>query len=242
VVFDRSALQVQVDYMRILIIEDDAEIAALLASGLEEIRHEATVAGTGKKGFDLAMNQSFDVILLDLMFADIDGFSILQEIREKGNLTPVIIVSARQAVHDKVHCLNAGCDDYLTKPFSFSELVARVNAVVRRKSTEKSAASTLSLCGLEMDLLGRRAFCGGTELDLKPKEFSLLKYLMENAGVTVSRAMIMSNVWGYDFDPGTKILDVHISHLRDKIFGACGIRLIHTVRRCGYVFGKDEET
>ncbi len=228
--------------MRILIIEDDAEIATLVASGFEELGHEVSVAENGGKGSALAMNQGFDVILLDLMFADIDGFSILREIRKGGNLTPVIIVSARQAVHDKVYCLNTGCDDYLTKPFSFSELVARVNAVVRRKSTEKSAASTLSLCGLEIDLISRRAFCAETEIVLKPKEFSLLKYLMENAGAIVSRAMIMSSVWGYDFDPGTKILDVHISHLRDKIYGACGARLIHTVRRCGYVFRKDEET
>ena len=225
--------------MRILIIEDDTEIATLVASGFEELGHEVTVAEKGEKGSTLAKNQSFDVILLDLMFADTDGFSILREIRKGGNLTPVIIVSARQAVHDKVYCLNAGCDDYLTKPFSFTELVARVNAVVRRKSAEKSTASTLSLCGLEMDLLSRRVFCADTEIVLKPKEFSLLKYLMENAGAVVSRAMIMSIVWGYDFDPGTKILDVHISHLRDKIYGACGARLIHTIRGSGYVFKEE---
>jgi two-component system OmpR family response regulator len=227
--------------MRMLIIEDDTEIATLVASGFEELGHEVTVAGKGEEGSALAMNQSFDVILLDLMFADIDGFSILREIRKGGNLTPVIIVSVRQAIHDEVYCLNTGCDDYLTKPFSFSELVARVNAVVRRKLIEKSATSTLSLCGLEMDLISRRAFCADTEIVLKPKEFSLLRYLMENAGSIVSRAMIMSSVWGYDFDPGTKILDVHISHLRDKIYGACGTRLIHTVRGCGYVFRNDEE-
>lgn len=227
--------------MRILIIEDDTEIAALVASGFEELGHEVSIAEKGEKGAALAMNRSFDVILLDLMFADMDGFSILRGMRGGGNLTPVIIVSARQAVHDKVCCLNAGCDDYLTKPFSFSELVARVNAVVRRKSGEGSTASSLSLCGLEMDLLSRRVFCTDTEIVLKPKEFLLLRHLMENAGTVVSRAMIMSSVWGYDFDPGTKVLDVHISHLRDKIYGACGARLIHTVRGCGYVFRKDEE-
>ncbi len=228
--------------MRILIIEDDAEIATLVASGFEKFGQEVTVAETGEKGLALAMNRGFEVILLDLMLADMDGFSILQNIRKGGNGTPVIIVSARQAIHDKVYCLNTGCDDYLTKPFSFSELVARVNAVVRRKSTEKFRASTLSLLGLEMDLLGRRAFSGDTEIELKPKEFALLKYLMENAGEIVSRSMIMSEVWGYNFDPGTKIIDVHISYLRDKIYRACGARLIHTVRRLGYVFRKDEET
>jgi two-component system OmpR family response regulator len=226
--------------MKILIIEDDSEIASLVAGGFEELGHEVAVAEKGKEGFALAMSRNFDVILLDLMIADIDGFSILRDIRKAENVTPVIIVSARQAIHDKVYCLNAGCDDYLTKPFSFSELVARVNAILRRNSTEKSAATTLSMGGLELDLLSRRAFCADTELELKPKEFSLLKYLMENAGQTVSRAMIMSRVWGYDFEPGTKILDVHISHLRDKIYGTCGARLIHTVRGCGYVFKEDQ--
>ena len=227
--------------MRILIIEDDAEIAALMGSGFEQLGHEVTIAQTGEKGFSHAVSRSFEAIILDLMLADLDGFSILQEIRKSGNLTPVIIVSARQSVHDKVYCLNMGCDDYLTKPFSFSELEARINAIVRRKLTENSASNILSLCGLKMDLLNRRVFCHDTEIILKPKEFSLLKYLMENAGAVVSRAMIMSHVWGYDFDPGTKIIDVHISYLRDKIYGACGARLIQTIRGSGYVFRKNEE-
>ncbi len=228
--------------MRILIVEDDAEIATPVASGFEKLGHEVTIADTGERGLVIALNQSFDVILLDLMFADMDGFSVLQNIRKGGIETPVIIVSARQSVHDKVYCLDTGCDDYLTKPFSFSELVARVNAVVRRKITEKSATNLLSIHGLDIDLLSRRVFCGGAEIDLQPKEFLLLKYLMENEGSIVSRAMIMSEVWGYDFDPGTKIIDVHISHLRDKIHGACGLRLIQTVKRFGYVFKKDEKS
>ena len=227
--------------MRILIIEDDTEIAALMRSGFEQLGHEVSVAETGDEGFSHAVSQSFEAIILDLMLPDLDGFSILQGIRKAENLTPVIVVSARQYVHDKVYCLNMGCDDYLTKPFSFSELEARVNAIVRRKLTENSTSNMLSLCGLKMDLLARRVFCDATEILLKPKEFSLLKYLMENAGSTVSRAMIMSHVWGYDFDPGTKIIDVHISYLRDKIYGACGARLIHTIRGCGYVFRKNEE-
>lgn len=227
--------------MKILVIEDDSDIATVVRSGFEALGHEVTVGETGERGLSLATGLKFDVIILDLMFADIDGFSILREIRKSGSLTPVIIVSARQAVHDKVYCLNSGCDDYLTKPFSFSELVARVHAVVRRQASQKAGASTLSLYGLEMDLLNRIVTCSGVELILKPKEWALLRYLMENAGVVVSRAMIMSSVWGYDFDPGTNVLDVHISHLREKIYGACGSRLIHTVRGCGYVFRKNEE-
>ena len=230
--------------MRILIIEDDAEIAALMGSGFERLGHAVTVAETGEKGLSRAENGSHDAIILDLMLPDLDGFSILEKIRGSGNLTPVIVVSARPFVQDKVHCLNSGCDDYLTKPFSFSELEARLNAIVRRRVARSSTLNTLSTitaCGLKLDLLERRVFRDGKNILLKPKEFSLLKYLMENAGAVVSRAMIMSEVWGYDFDPGTKIIDVHISYLRDKIYSAFGARLIHTIRGSGYVFRENEE-
>ena len=227
--------------MRILIIEDDVEIAALMGSGLVHLGHAVTVAETGEKGLSHAENGTYDAIILDLMLADLDGFSILEEIRRSGNLTPVIVVSARQSVSDKVYCLNLGSDDYLTKPFSFSELEARINAIVRRRLTQSPTVNIISVCGLKLDLLDRRVFCGGEGILLKPKEFSLLKYLMENAGSVVSRAMIMSHVWGYDFDPGTKIIDVHISYLRDNIYGACGARLIHTIRGRGYVLRENEE-
>ncbi|EPR43092.1 two component transcriptional regulator, winged helix family [Desulfovibrio sp. X2] len=225
--------------MRILLVDDDAEILRFLKSGLEQEGHEVDLAESGTAGLARICEQAHDLVVLDLMFGDLDGFTILREIREKGIKVPVIVVSARQAVDDRIFCLNSGCDDYLTKPFSFLELLARIKAITRRRTDENMAPARLSLHGVEVDLLNRRVFRDEREIHLKPKEFLLLKYLMENAGDTVSRPMIMKNVWGYEFDPGTKVLDVHVSQLRDKLDSGHDGKLIHTVRGCGYVFKQD---
>jgi two-component system OmpR family response regulator len=171
------------------------------------------------------------------MLPDEDGFTVLEELKRRGVDTPVIVISAKQAVDDKVSCLNLGCDDYLTKPFAFSELLARINAIMRR-NVRAGESTRLVQADVSVDLLKRTVTRAGRPVDLKSKEFSLLVYLMENAGQVVTRSMIMKKVWGYDFDPGTNIIDVYVCQLRDKLDREGEPRLIHTVRGSGYVFKK----
>ncbi len=222
--------------MDILIIEDDPEIVALVRSGLEEAGLRVESALSGEEGLRKAQNKSYAVIILDLMFNGMDGFTILRELKARGIKTPLLVASARQSVQDKVSCLDAGCDDYITKPFSFVELLARIRALMRRGSGQAAEEQTLSCEGVSLDLLNRQAVRCGREILLKPKEFALLKYLMENAGNVVTRSMIMEHVWGYNFDPGTKIIDVYICQLREKIDADQGEKLIQTVRGTGYAF------
>jgi len=220
--------------MRALIIEDDQTIADFVSRGLKEAGFAVDHAKDGEDGLLLALETQYDVAIVDLMLPKRDGLSIIDELRRKGRSTPVLILSARRSVDDRVHGLQAGGDDYLTKPFAFSELLARVQALVRRAS-RMPEATTLTVGDLSMDLLSRKVARGGTPIELRPREFALLEYLMRNATKVVSKTMILSHVWSYNFDPQTNIVDVLVSRLRDKIDKPFETKHLHTVRGVGYV-------
>jgi DNA-binding response OmpR family regulator len=188
----------------------------------------------GEAGLAAALEQPYDVAIVDLMLPMRDGLSIIDELRRRGRTTPVLILSARRSVDDRVKGLQAGGDDYLTKPFAFAELLARVQALVRRASRSPEP-TTLTVDDLVLDLLSRRVTRGGVALDLRPREFALLEYLMRNAGKVISKTMILSHVWEYSFDPQTNIVDVLVSRLREKIDRPFQKKLLHTVRGVGYV-------
>jgi two-component system OmpR family response regulator len=220
--------------MRALIIEDDQTIADFVSRGLKEAGFAVDHAKDGEDGLALALEASYDVAIVDLMLPKRDGLSIIDELRRRGRSTPVLILSARRSVDDRVHGLQAGGDDYLTKPFAFSELLARVQALVRR-ATRTPEATTLTVGDLSMDLLSRKVARAGTPIELRPREFALLEYLMRNASKVVSKTMILSHVWSYNFDPQTNIVDVLVSRLRDKIDKPFESKHLHTVRGVGYV-------
>jgi len=220
--------------MRALIIEDDQTIADFVSRGLKEAGFAVDHAKDGEEGLALALDTSYDVAIVDLMLPKRDGLSIIDELRRRGRSTPVLILSARRSVDDRVHGLQAGGDDYLTKPFAFSELLARVQALVRRASRAPEA-TTLTVGDLTLDLLSRKVTRGGTPVELRPREFALLEYLMRNATKVVSKTMILSHVWSYNFDPQTNIVDVLVSRLRDKIDKPFETKHLHTVRGVGYV-------
>jgi heavy metal response regulator len=220
--------------MHALIIEDDRAIADFIARGLREAGFAVDVAGNGNDGLDAALTQEPDVAIVDLMLPGRDGLSVIDELRRQGRATPVLILSAKRSVDDRVRGLQAGGDDYLTKPFAFAELLARVQALVRR-ATRTPEATTLTVGDLTMDLLSRRVTRAGHAIELRPREFALLEYLMRNAGKVVSKTMILSHVWEYNFDPQTNIVDVLVSRLRDKIDRPFDTRLLQTVRGVGYV-------
>ncbi len=220
--------------MHALLIEDDDTIADFVARGLREAGFAVDRAADGAEGLDVALAQTYDVAVVDVMLPRRDGLSVIEELRRKGVMTPVLILSAKRSVDDRVRGLQAGGDDYLTKPFAFAELLARVQALVRRASRTPEP-TTLTVEDLVMDLLSRRVTRAGTVVDLRPREFALLEYLMRNAGKVVSKTMILSHVWEYNFDPQTNIVDVLVSRLRDKIDRAFEPKLIHTVRGVGYV-------
>jgi two-component system, OmpR family, response regulator len=222
--------------MRALIIEDDKTIADFIARGLREAGFAVDVASDGEDGLHAALAQQPDVAIVDLMLPKRDGLSLIDELRRQGRSTPVLILSARRSVDDRVRGLQAGGDDYLTKPFAFAELLARVQALVRR-ATRTPEATSLTVRDLTLDLLTRRVTRGGTAIDLRPREFALLEYLMRNAGKVVSKTMILSHVWEYNFDPQTNIVDVLVSRLRDKIDRPFETKLLQTVRGVGYVLG-----
>jgi two-component system OmpR family response regulator len=217
-----------------LLIEDDDTIADFVARGLREAGFAVDRESDGAAGLDAALGQTYDVAVVDVMLPKRDGLSVIEELRRKGVMTPVLILSARRSVDDRVRGLQAGGDDYLTKPFAFAELLARVQALVRRASRTPEP-TTLTVDDLVLDLLSRRVTRGGTAVDLRPREFALLEYLMRNAGKVVSKTMILSHVWEYNFDPQTNIVDVLVSRLRDKIDRPFETKLIHTVRGVGYV-------
>jgi DNA-binding response OmpR family regulator len=220
--------------MRALIIEDDDTIAEFVARGLRESGFAVDKAADGEEGLEAALQASYDVAIVDLMLPKRDGLAVIDELRRRGRATPVLILSARRSVDDRVRGLQAGGDDYLTKPFAFAELLARVQALVRR-ATRAPEPTTLTAGDLSLDLLTRKVLRGGASIDLRPREFALLEYLMRNAGKVVSKTMILSHVWDYSFDPQTNIVDVLVSRLRDKIDRPFDTKRLQTVRGVGYV-------
>ena len=220
--------------MRALIIEDDQTIADFVARGLREAGYAVDHAADGEQGLQMAMKDAYDVAIVDLMLPKRDGLSVIDELRRRGRPTPVLILSARRTVDDRVRGLQTGGDDYLTKPFAFTELLARVQALVRR-ATRSPEPTTLTAGDLTMDLLSRKVTRAGTAIDLRPREFALLEYLMRNPGKVISKTMILSHVWEYSFDPQTNIVDVLVSRLRDKIDKPFDTKRLHTVRGVGYV-------
>jgi two-component system OmpR family response regulator len=220
--------------MRALLVEDDAVLAEFVGGGLREAGFVVDHEADGAAGLSAALTRQYDVAVVDLMLPGRDGLSIIDEMRRRRVTTPVLILSARRSVDDRVSGLQTGGDDYLTKPFAFAELLARVQALVRR-STQAAPATTLTLEDLEVDLLSRRVTRAGKEIDLRPREFTLLEFLLRNAGKVVSKTMILSHVWGYRFDPQTNVVDVLVSRLREKIDRPFNRPLLHTVRGVGYV-------
>jgi two-component system, OmpR family, response regulator len=220
--------------VRALVVEDDPTIADFVARGLREASFAVDEALDGDAGLDAARRQAYDVAIVDLMLPKRDGLALIEELRRRGVTTPVLILSARRTVDDRVRGLQAGGDDYLTKPFAFAELLARVQALVRRASRAPEP-TTLTFQDLALDLLSRRVTRAGTPIDLRPREFALLEYLLRNAGKVVSKTMILSHVWDYSFDPQTNIVDVLVSRLREKIDRRFDKKLLHTVRGVGYV-------
>lgn len=220
--------------MRILLVEDDIVIASFVVKGLKEAGYTVDHATNGEDGLHLALTESYDAAIVDIMLPKLDGLSLITEIRKQGRNTPVIILSAKRSVEDRIKGLQTGSDDYLTKPFSFSELLARLQALIRR-ATGVSEATRLTVADLTMDLLGREVTRSGLRIDLQPREFSLLEYLMHNAGRVVSKTMIMEHVWDYNFDPQTNVVEARMSKLRDKVDKNYEKKLIHTVRGAGYI-------
>jgi two-component system OmpR family response regulator len=221
--------------MRALIVEDDTTIAGFVAKGLKEGGFSVDQAGDGESGLRLARSGSYDVAVIDLMLPKLDGLAVIEEMRRRHVTTPVLILSARHTVDDRVRGLETGGDDYLTKPFAFPELLARVQALIRR-ATGAPSSTRLTVGDLTLDLMSRRASRGGRELEpLRPREFALLEYLMRNAGRVVSKTMILSHVWDYTFDPRTNVVDVLVFRLREKIDKGFDRKLLHTVRGIGYV-------
>jgi len=223
--------------MRILLIEDDQIIANFVIKGLKEAGYCVDHAADGIEGLDLALNNSYDIDIIDLMLPKLNGLSIIERMRAQNINTPVIIVSARRSVDDRVKGLQSGSDDYLIKPFSFSELLARIQAHLRR-SNNGSESTCLTIHDLSINLLARTVIRGGKDIELQPKEFALLEYLMRNAGNIVSKTMIMERVWNYNFDPQTNVVEARICKLRDKVDKNFSTSLIHTIRGLGYVFKK----
>ncbi|MBU6506632.1 MAG: response regulator transcription factor [Alphaproteobacteria bacterium] len=217
--------------MRILVIEDDREAAAYLVKGLTESGHRVDLASEGRQGLDRARSGNFDAMIIDRMLPGLDGLSIIAALRAANDLTPVLVLSALGDVEDRVQGLNSGCDDYLPKPFAFSELLARLEALTRRGGAE----TKLKVADLEMDLIAREVSRAGRAIELLPREFRLLEYLMRNADHIVTRTMLLEKVWDHHFDPQTNVIDVHISRLRQKIDRGFDQPLLHTVRGTGYV-------
>ena len=213
--------------MRILVVEDDLEAQRYLVQGLKESGHVVDEASDGETGLSLSLSRSYDVAIIDRMLPKMDGLKVVAEMREHGNLTPVLFLSALSEVDDRVKGLKAGGDDYLAKPYAFVELLARIDALLRRR-TPSGVKTRLGVGDLELDLLTRAAKRSGTDIELQPREFRLLEYLMRHAGQVVTRTMLLESVWEYHFDPQTNVIDVHISRLRAKIDKGFQAPLLHT--------------
>jgi len=224
--------------MKVLVVEDDEVTAGFLAKGLRESGHVVETVGDGLEGLRRAMQGAHDVLIVDRMLPSLEGLTLIETLRKQGRETPVLILSALDDVDERVRGLRAGGDDYLTKPFAFSELLARLEVVARRRGTA-APETVLRLADLEMDLLARSVRRNGRELELKPREFLLLEYLMRHAGQVVTRTMLYEAVWDFNFDPQTNVIDVHISRLRQQIDRGAERPLIHTVRGVGYVLREE---
>ncbi|HEY7644551.1 MAG TPA: response regulator transcription factor [Hyphomicrobiales bacterium] len=219
---------------RVLVVEDDGKAAAYLANALREAGHSSELATDGETGLDLARGGQYDILVLDRMLPLRDGLSIVETLRREGNRTPVLILSALGAVDDRVDGLRAGGDDYLTKPYAFSELLARIEALARRSSPEE-ASPKYTVGDLVLDRLAHKVTRGGEVIPLQPREYRLLEYLMKHAGQVVTRTMLLEHVWDYHFDPQTNVIDVHISRLRAKLDKNYERPLLHTIRGAGYM-------
>lgn len=220
--------------MRILVIEDDKKIASFIVKGLRQAGFAVDHTENGEDGLDLALTVPYDAAVVDIMLPKMDGLALIAEMRKQKIDTPVIILSAKRSLKDRIKGLETGSDDYLVKPFAFSELLARVQALIRR-STNPHESTRLVVEDLIMDLVRRKVMRSETEIELQPKEFSLLEYLMRNRKRVVSKTMILEHVWDYNFDPQTNVVDVLICRLRNKIDRAFEKKLIHTIRGVGYV-------
>jgi two-component system, OmpR family, response regulator len=220
--------------MRILLVEDDAKIAAFVDKGLRAAGYAVDHASDGETGLHLALTEPYDAAVVDIMLPKLDGLSLIGEMRKKKLNTPVIILSAKASVDDRIRGLQTGGDDYLTKPFAFSELLARVQALIRRAGGI-SDPTQLTVGNLSLNLLTREVTRDGKQIELQPMEFALLEYLMRNAGRVVSKTMIIEHVWDYNFDPQTNVVEARICRLRDKIDREFSTKLIHTIRGAGYV-------
>jgi two-component system, OmpR family, response regulator len=224
--------------MRVLIVEDDGTIADFVSQGLTEAGFAVDVAADGERGLELATSGSYDAAIVDLMLPKLDGLALIDRMRTGGVRTPVLILSARRSVDDRVSGLQAGGDDYLTKPFAFAELLARVQALIRR-STGAAEPTRLVVGDLSLDLLTRRVERAGRDIELRPREFALLEYLMRNPGRVITKTMILSRVWGYNFNPGTNVVDVLVSRLRERLDRDFEPKRLQTVRGVGYVLKAD---
>jgi two-component system OmpR family response regulator len=221
--------------MRILVIEDDKEVSAFISKALKENGYAVDCAFDCMEGLYMATEEAYDVIILDRMLPKIEGLSLLKTLRDNENLVPVLMLSALGEVEHRIEGLRAGGDDYMTKPFSVSELIARIEVLLKRSGTQTQKKETVLQTGaLHMDLLSRKVTRDGKEIDLKPREFRLLEYMMRNAGNVVTRTMLLEHVWDYNFDPQTNVIDVHISRLRNKIDKGFETNLLQTIRGAGY--------
>jgi two-component system OmpR family response regulator len=220
--------------MRLLVVEDDPAISSFVVKGLREAGFAVDDATSGGSALEMASRESYDLLIVDLMLPGMDGLALIEELRRRRITVPVLILSAKRSVDDRVRGLQAGGDDYLTKPFAFEELLARVQALIRR-STGAVEPTRLVVGDLSLDLITRKAERAGRALDLRPREYALLEYLMRNAGRVVSKAMILSHVFDYSFDPRTNVVDVLVHRLRDKVDKGFPAPMIHTVRGMGYV-------
>ncbi len=219
--------------MRLLVVEDEKKVARFVKKGLEEEGYAVDVAPDGEEGLGMALDGVHDLIILDIHLPRMDGLGVLQELRKKKVTTPVLLLTVRATIEDKVLGLDAGADDYLTKPFAFQELLARVRALLRRRADAE--APVLQVGDLTLDPARRLASRGGEKIDLTPKEFALLAYFMRNSGRVLTRTMISEHVWDYDFDTMTNVIDVYVNYLRKKIDAGREPKLIHTMRGAGYV-------
>ena len=223
--------------MRVLLVEDEKKVASFIKKGLEEQGYAVDFASDGKTGLSMALDQVHDLVILDINLPEIDGLTVLSQMRGKSVITPVLLLTIRATIEDKVIGLDTGADDYLSKPFSFEELLARVRALLRRGSESK--APVLSVADLSLDPASRQVFRDGNRIELTSKEFAILEYFMRNAGRVLTRSMIIHHAWDYDYDAETNVVDVYINYLRKKIDAPYHPKLLHTIRGTGYVLREE---